>query len=170
MSGRFEPVGLPELAAALSPREIAVDLLSLDAGDGLVVTCFDDAAEPVLDTFGSKPESRRRLLRRLRRVRRELQAEIVVGEPDDVDAARSEMAAAYRALDDELLIPIAETIRKVAEDRTGLSLIISPENDLLQVPFSRLTFHLKDVRVSIIPTIAGLALVRRRRSPAADHW
>ncbi|WP_128437082.1 CHAT domain-containing protein [Streptomyces cyaneus] len=157
------PVPTDELAAALAPQEVLVDLLTVP--EGVVVTCLADTGQASARLIAWDESTRRRFLRRLQRAYRES----LDPHPDEVDETRFLVREALRDLDTVLLGPVAETVESVCS-RPPRRVLISPENELFHLPYWRLATRWENSAVSVLPTPGALPLLRARQRDGRRPW
>lgn len=157
------PVGRDDLAAALAPDEVLVDLLTVP--EGVVVTVLTPAGECAVEIVWWPEDDRRRMVKQMERACRER----VGAHRDDVVETRLAVEAAVDALDAVLLTTVADTVRAVMPV-TPRRMLVSPENELFHLPYWRLSARLDDCTVSILPTPGALPLLRARRRDGRRPW
>ncbi|KAB1141121.1 CHAT domain-containing protein [Streptomyces luteolifulvus] len=163
LSVRSAPVPLEELAAALAPGEVLVDLLSVD--EGVAITCLVGDGSATAELTGWNAKERRRLLLRLQRTRREYLAAC----PEDIEETRTAADEAVSALSRVLLDPIAELIRQLKLERPT-RLFVCPKNELFHLPYWGLESLLHQCAVSVLPTSGALPLLRARHRDGRRPW
>ncbi|MFF7472594.1 CHAT domain-containing protein [Streptomyces sp. NPDC008092] len=158
-----EPVPAGELAAALRPGEVLVDLLTVP--EGVVVTCLDPAGRSAVALVRWPEEDRRGMLLRLRRAYRER----LGAHPDDLAETRQLLRSALADLDTALLAAVRDTVRQVSP-APPRRMLVSPENELFHLPYWRLSDRLDGCVVSVLPTPGALPLLRARRRDGRRPW
>ncbi|MEV6235322.1 CHAT domain-containing protein [Lentzea sp. NPDC051838] len=161
---KAELAGVTELASMLGDGEVLVDLLTVP--EGVAVCCLTGDHRTSAGLLGWPIKDRHRLLRRLVRTRRNH----LGTSAEDLDDTHAELESALQALDDALLHDIARMVREAAGDDVVRKLVVSPENELFQLPFWRLAALLGDATVSVLPTSAALPVLRERTRSGAKPW
>ncbi|MEW1773244.1 CHAT domain-containing protein [Streptomyces sp. NPDC086777] len=160
-----DPVPTDQLAAALAPDEVLVDLLTVP--EGVVVTCLAPDGRSAVELLVWEESDRRRMRQRLQRTYRER----LRAHPDDLAETRLLAEAALDDLDGVLLTPVADTVRQlVGAAGWPRRILVSPENELFHLPYWRLSAHLGGCTVSILPTPGALPLLRARRRDGRRPW
>jgi tetratricopeptide (TPR) repeat protein len=156
-----EPIVLSshELAAALRPGELLVDVMSLM--DAYVVTCVAPSGRMGIAWVNSSRKDRRSALNREREAQEKLRIADYQG---GVPAAEAEYAAACSPVD-EIVNDVAD---QIAELGTVERVFISPQTELFALPWWRLTRRLGDVEICILPVPGALAFLRAR-PPSAQQ-
>jgi tetratricopeptide (TPR) repeat protein len=148
-----------ELAAALRPGELLVDVMSLV--DLYLVNCVTPDGKATTSAFNSKQEERRATLVRLRAAREKLRIADYQGE--GIAAAEAEYTAAVAPVDEI----VADVAAQIAELRPVDRIFISPQMELFALPWWKLTERLGDIEIGIVPVPGALPLLRARPlSPA----
>ncbi|MFG2961132.1 CHAT domain-containing protein [Streptomyces sp. NPDC048291] len=164
-----EPVPAGELAAALRPGEVLVDLLTVP--EGVVITCLTPAGRSAVELVRWPEEDRRGMLLRLRRAYRER----LGAHPDDLAETRLLLRSALADLDTALLAAVRDTVRRVSPDPPR-RMLVSPENELFHLPYWQLSAGPDGPTgpdgcvVSVLPTPGALPLLRARHRDARRPW
>jgi tetratricopeptide (TPR) repeat protein len=150
-----EPIvfSVGELAAALRPGELLVDVMSLT--DCYVVSCVTPVGRATTISFNGKQPDRRAGLVRLRVAREKLRVADYLG---GVPAAEAEYAEACAAVD-EIVHGVAD---QVAELGPVTRIFVSPQMELSALPWWKLTERLGDIEICILPVPGALPLLRAR--------
>jgi CHAT domain-containing protein len=155
------PLSLEELQHHLTTDECVVDLIAIEQGIAIVVCSA--TGEPTVELVAWRRPDRLQLVNQIRRVRRRAAL-------DQVSAAGTNSDAAYLNLSDQLdaklLVHIAEQIQQHGVFRR---ILVVPSGELFQVPFWQVTKWLPALVVSVIPSIAAVALLRQRKRPSLDN-
>jgi tetratricopeptide (TPR) repeat protein len=154
---------IADLAAALEPGELIVDLLGLL--DGIAITCIAADGPPSTTLIGSRREERVKLLRMWKHARKRTAYADLDPESPREDARYQRFSA---ELDEVLLGEIVDEIGK--RHQIPHRLFVVPHSELFQVPFWRLTEHLPGMVVSVLPTTGALVLLRQRQRSIGNVW
>jgi tetratricopeptide (TPR) repeat protein len=143
-----------ELAAALDPGELLVDVMSLR--DQYLVNCVAPDGTVTTSAFNSRQPDRRAALARLRAARETL---LAADREGGAPAAEAEYGAAWAALE-EMLGDVAE---QVAAAGAGVERIyLSPQLELFAFPWWKLAERAGGAEICVIPVPGALPLLRAR--------
>lgn len=143
-----------QLAAALHPGELLVDVMSLI--DFYLVNCVAPDGRATTSAFNSSQPVRRAALVRLRAARNGL---LTADYRGGVPAATAEYGAACAAMD-EMLDDVAG---QVAELGSGFKRIyVSPQMEFFAFPWWKLAERVGGVEICILPVPGALPLLRAR--------
>jgi tetratricopeptide (TPR) repeat protein len=143
-----------QLAAALRPGELLVDVMSLI--DFYLVNCVASDGRMTTSAFNSSQPVRRDALVRLREARMGL---LTADYQGGIPAAEAEYRVAYAAMDQML----ADVAGQVAELGSGVKRIyVSPQMELFAFPWWKLADRVGDVEICILPVPGALPLLRAR--------
>ncbi|GHC45040.1 CHAT domain-containing protein [Streptomyces cinnamoneus] len=158
-----DPVPAEELASALAPGEVLVDLLAVS--EAVTITCLTTGGSTTARLFKWGARTRRRALVRMQRVRREY----LNAHPDDLHETRALAEESESRIDEGLFAAIAGAVREVCSQPPA-RLFVCPENELFQLPYWRLAGLLPNCAVSVLPTPGALPLLRARRRDGRRPW
>ncbi|MGW0920544.1 CHAT domain-containing protein [Streptomyces sp. NPDC002755] len=158
-----DPVSTEELAGALAPGEVLVDLLAVSAA--VTITCLTSEGRATSRLFKWSARMRRRTLVRLQRVRREF----LNAHPDDLHETRALAEESASRLDEGLFAMIAGAVGEVCS-KPPVRLFVVPENELFQLPYWRLAGLLPGCVVSVLPIPGALPVLRARRRDGRRPW
>ncbi|MCY0947079.1 CHAT domain-containing protein [Streptomyces antarcticus] len=158
-----DPVPAEELAGALAPGEVLVDLLAVAAA--VTITCLSSDGSTTSRLFKWDGRTRRRTLVRLQRARREY----LNAHPDDLHETRALAEESVSRLDAGLFAAIARAVGEVCS-KPPVRLFVSPENELFQLPYWRLAGLFAGCAVSVLPTPGALPLLRARCRDGRRPW
>jgi tetratricopeptide (TPR) repeat protein len=150
-----EPIvfGIGELAAALRPGELLVDVMSLM--DFYVMSCVAPGGRATTGSVNGAQRDRRAALVRLRAAREKLRVADYQG---GVPAAEAEYAEACAAVD-EIVHDVADQVAALGPVKR---IFVSPQMELSALPWWKLTERLGDVEICILPVPGALPLLRAR--------